>query len=123
VSGGVQRGRWDYKSAEVAQSSETSIVNHGQASNDLAQLLSESVIDVSHAGNLWTDYDLLAFRSYAQCSPCDFHIVKMTLPKWFTARRITISFAVLISPEKIPTPSQDHHTRTPDFLPGWLGLT
>jgi type VI secretion system secreted protein VgrG len=38
VPGNVQRASWDYKSATVAQASETSIVDQGEAGNDLAQV-------------------------------------------------------------------------------------
>jgi hypothetical protein len=51
------RASWDYKSASVAQASETSIVDQGEAGNDLAQLLRDAVIDVPHAGDSWSDYE------------------------------------------------------------------
>ncbi|CAE6819842.1 type VI secretion system Vgr family protein [Paraburkholderia aspalathi] len=57
VPGNVQRASWDYKSATVAQASETSIVDQGEAGNDLAQLLRDAVIDVPHAGDSWSDYE------------------------------------------------------------------
>lgn len=57
VPGSVQRASWDYKSATVAQASETSIVDQGEAGNDLAQLLRDAVIDVPHAGDSWADYE------------------------------------------------------------------
>lgn len=59
VSGSVQRASADYKSGKMAQASQTSIIDQGQAGNDLAQLLSDSVIDVPHAGDSWADYDRL----------------------------------------------------------------
>lgn len=59
VSGSVQRASADYKSGKMAQSSQNSIVDQGKAGNDLAQLLSDSVIDVPHAGDSWADYDRL----------------------------------------------------------------
>jgi hypothetical protein len=57
VPGNVQRTSWDYKSASVAQASETSIVDQGEAGNDLAQLLRDAVIDVPQAGDSWSDYE------------------------------------------------------------------
>jgi len=57
VPGNVQRASWDYKSASVAQASETSIVDQGEAGNDLAQLLRDAVIDVPHAGDSWSYYE------------------------------------------------------------------
>ncbi|MGQ7940052.1 contractile injection system protein, VgrG/Pvc8 family [Paraburkholderia sp. D1E] len=57
VPGNVQRASWDYKSATVAQASETSIVDKGEAGNDIAQLLRDAVIDVPHAGDSWSDYE------------------------------------------------------------------
>lgn len=57
MPGNVQRASWDYKSASVAQASETSIVDQGEAGNDLAQLLRDAVIDVPHAGDSWSDYE------------------------------------------------------------------
>lgn len=59
VSGSVQRASADYKSGKMAQASQTNIVDQGPAGNDLAQLLSDNVIDVPHAGDSWADYDRL----------------------------------------------------------------
>ncbi|AMO96168.1 rhs element Vgr family protein [Collimonas fungivorans] len=59
VSGSVNRASADYKSGKMAKASQTSIIDQGQAGNDLAQLLSDSVIDVPHAGDSWADYDRL----------------------------------------------------------------
>ncbi|MDE0839999.1 MAG: hypothetical protein OSB41_13230 [Kiritimatiellae bacterium] len=55
--GNVQRASWDYKSATVAQASETSSVDQGETGNDLAQVLRDAVIDVPHAGDSWSDYE------------------------------------------------------------------
>ncbi|MFM0414372.1 type VI secretion system Vgr family protein [Paraburkholderia aromaticivorans] len=57
VPGAIQRASWDYKSAAVTQATETSIVDQGEAGNDLGQLLRDSVIDVPHAGDSWADYE------------------------------------------------------------------
>lgn len=59
VPGSVQRTSWDYKAGTMAQVSESNIVDQGPAGNDLSQLLSDSVIDVPHAGDSWSDYDRL----------------------------------------------------------------
>jgi len=59
VPGSVQRASWDYKAGTMAQASESNIVDQGPAGNDLSQLLSDSVIDVPHAGDSWSDYDRL----------------------------------------------------------------
>jgi len=59
VSGSVNRASADYKSGKMAKASQTSIVDQGQTGNDLAQLLSDNVIDVPHAGDSWADYDRL----------------------------------------------------------------
>ncbi|MBB4515702.1 uncharacterized protein involved in type VI secretion and phage assembly [Paraburkholderia fungorum] len=50
VSGNLQRASWDYKSATVAQASETSIVDQGEAGNDIALLMRDVVIDVPRLG-------------------------------------------------------------------------
>ncbi|WP_341313473.1 type VI secretion system Vgr family protein [Paraburkholderia sp. IMGN_8] len=60
VPGSVQRASWDYKAGIMAQASESNIVDQGPAGNDLSQLLSDSVIDVPHAGDSWNDYDRLS---------------------------------------------------------------
>jgi type VI secretion system secreted protein VgrG len=57
VPGNIQRASWDYKSATLAQSNETNIVDQGEAGNDLGQLLRDSAIDVPHAGDSWADYE------------------------------------------------------------------
>ncbi|SED44475.1 type VI secretion system secreted protein VgrG [Burkholderia sp. WP9] len=59
VPGNVQRASWDYKTGTMAQASESNIVDQGPTGNDLSQLLSDSVIDVPHAGDSWSDYDRL----------------------------------------------------------------
>lgn len=56
VSGSVQRTSADYKSGQMAQASSTTVVDQGESGNDLAQLLSDSVIDTPHAGDSWDDY-------------------------------------------------------------------
>ncbi|WMY08001.1 type VI secretion system Vgr family protein [Paraburkholderia phenoliruptrix] len=59
VPGSVKRASWDYKAGTMAQASESNLVDQGPAGNDLSQLLSDSVIDVPHAGDSWSDYDRL----------------------------------------------------------------
>ncbi|MCP1571725.1 type VI secretion system secreted protein VgrG [Herbaspirillum rubrisubalbicans] len=59
VSGSVQRASADYKSGKMAQSSQISILDQGEAGNDLAQLLADNVIDVPHAGDSNDDYQRL----------------------------------------------------------------
>ncbi|MFL9856146.1 contractile injection system protein, VgrG/Pvc8 family [Paraburkholderia madseniana] len=50
VPGDVLRASWDYKNVTVAQASETSIVDQGEAGDDIAQLLRDAVIDVPGQG-------------------------------------------------------------------------
>lgn len=60
VSGSVQRASADYKHGAMDQSSQVSILDQGEAGNDLAQLLSDSFIDVPHAADSSDDYQRLA---------------------------------------------------------------
>lgn len=59
IPGSVKRATPDYKSGTVTQTQQPTVVDQGDAGNDLAQLLSDSVIDAPHAGDSWSDYDRL----------------------------------------------------------------
>jgi type VI secretion system secreted protein VgrG len=59
IPGSVKRATPDYKSSTVTQTQQPTVVDQGDAGNDLAQLLSDSVIDAPHAGDSWSDYDRL----------------------------------------------------------------
>ncbi|WP_434116055.1 type VI secretion system Vgr family protein [Paraburkholderia caffeinilytica] len=59
VPGQVRRVSWDYKSGQMAQADETTLIDQGEAGNDLGRLLRDAVIDVPHAGDSWADYHRL----------------------------------------------------------------
>ncbi|WP_334053745.1 type VI secretion system Vgr family protein, partial [Burkholderia cepacia] len=58
--GSVRRASWDYKTGRIAQSEQETIVDQGEAGNDLAKLLADSVIDVPHAADSDADHERLA---------------------------------------------------------------
>lgn len=60
VAGRVERASWDYKSGQIHQVEQVSSIDQGEAGNDLAHLLSESVIDVPHAFDSWDDHGRIA---------------------------------------------------------------
>jgi type VI secretion system secreted protein VgrG len=60
VAGRAGNSSWDYKSGQIHQAEQVTAVDQGDAGNDLAHLLSDSVIDVPHAFDSWDDHDRIA---------------------------------------------------------------
>lgn len=60
VAGRVEHASWDYKSGQVHQVEQVSAIDQGPSGNDLAQLLSDSTIDVPHAYDSWDDHSRIA---------------------------------------------------------------
>ncbi|WP_372342672.1 type VI secretion system Vgr family protein [Paraburkholderia megapolitana] len=60
VAGRVERASWDYKQGSVHQSNQATNLDQGTAGNDIAHLLSDSVIDVPHAFDSWNDHDRIS---------------------------------------------------------------
>ncbi|MGE1004901.1 type VI secretion system Vgr family protein [Ralstonia pseudosolanacearum] len=60
VPGGVRRASGDYKTGKMDVEEIDTIIDQGEAGNDLAKLLTDWVIDPPHAGNSRENYALLA---------------------------------------------------------------
>lgn len=58
--GGVRRASWDYKTGKTTLGEQTCVIDQGEAGNDIARLLSDSVIDSPHVGDSWGDHDRLS---------------------------------------------------------------
>lgn len=90
IPGSVKRATADYKSGSMTQTQQPTIVDQGDAGNDLAQLLSDSVIDAPHAGDSWSDYDrlgkdrMLAHEVRAETVDGAGGVRDMTVGSWFT---------------------------------------
>ncbi|WP_353627705.1 type VI secretion system Vgr family protein [Ralstonia pseudosolanacearum] len=73
VPGSVRRSSWDYKTGQMAQNEQDTVIDQGEAGNDLAQLLADVRIDVPHAGDSGADYErltkarILAHEHRAEC--------------------------------------------------------
>ncbi|KVX54439.1 type VI secretion system tip protein VgrG [Burkholderia cepacia] len=57
ISGEASRPTWDYRKANVDQSSRPAGLDQGAAGNDLAQLLTDIVIESPHVADSWSDLD------------------------------------------------------------------
>ena len=90
IPGSVKRATPDYKSGTVTQTQQPTIVDQGDAGNDLAQLLSDSAIDAPHAGDSWSDYDrlgkdrMLAHELKAESVDGASGVRDMAVGCWFT---------------------------------------
>jgi len=58
--GSVRRSSWDYKTGKMTLSELPGLTNQGETGNDIAHLLSDSVIDPPHAGDSWGDHERLS---------------------------------------------------------------
>lgn len=57
--GSIRRTSWDYKSGQLEEVSQQTLIDQGGSGNDLAQLLSDSFMDGPHAGDSRADYERL----------------------------------------------------------------
>ncbi|MGF6240619.1 type VI secretion system secreted protein VgrG [Paraburkholderia sp. GAS38] len=90
IAGAVRRASWDYKVATMSQTDQVTIVDQGNAGNDLAHLLADSAIDTPHAGDSWSDYDriakdrMLAHELRAQCVHAAGTVRDLAVGHWFS---------------------------------------
>ncbi|MGU7772329.1 type VI secretion system Vgr family protein [Burkholderia sp. MR1-5-21] len=57
ISGESGRPSWDYRYARVDHANCSTRIDQGNAGNDLAKLLTDTVIDVPHMADSWADHD------------------------------------------------------------------
>jgi len=88
--GSVRRASWDYKTGRMLQSEQETIIDQGDAGNDLAKLLADSVIDVPHVGDSDADQErlakarILAHEHRAECVYASSDVRDVSPGCWFT---------------------------------------
>ena len=90
IPGSVARPTWDYKNGRMSQTEQATIVDQGEAGNDIAHLLADAVIDIPHAGDSSSDLDrigkdrMLAHELRAESVDGAGGVRDLAVGHWFT---------------------------------------
>ncbi|KVN13151.1 type IV secretion protein Rhs [Burkholderia stagnalis] len=90
IPGSVARPTWDYKNGRMSQTEQATIVDQGEAGNDIAHLLADAVIDIPHAGDSSSDLDrigkdrMLAHELRAESVDGASGVRDLAVGHWFT---------------------------------------
>jgi type VI secretion system VgrG family protein len=90
IPGKTDRPSWDYKKARTDASDVPTNADQGEAGNDLARLLTDTVIDIPHVGDSWGDHDrltrarMLAHEFEAEIYDGASGVRDLAVGSWFT---------------------------------------